>query len=113
MNGEHPPRVHPELQARFQAQFSACASLYAFAGAHRPPGPPAPDTGGQLILWSYARASKTYQGSFRLAACGYGEQAGMLNRSLYEDMAIAHWVKRHPDEAIAKLKKSELLTFAD
>jgi len=31
----------------------------------------------------------------------------MLNRSLYEDMLIAHWVKRHPDEAPAKFERHE------
>jgi hypothetical protein len=33
----------------------------------------------------------------RLAGFGYGEQAEMVNRSLYQDMLIAHWVKRPPE----------------
>ena len=31
-----------------------------------------------------------------LAALGNGAQAGMLNRSLFEDMIVAHWIRRNP-----------------
>jgi integrase len=34
----------------------------------------------------------------------YGEQAGMLNRSLFEDMIVAHWLKRNPGSS-AKLER--------
>ena len=40
-----------------------------------------------------------YQASIMLSGFGYGAQAGMLNRSLFEDMAVAHWVKLNPVEA--------------
>ncbi len=42
-----------------------------------------------------------------LCGAGYGEQAGMLNRSLFEDMLIAHWVKRHPEKAAVQLARHE------
>ena len=70
-------------------------------------------TAGILILWTYARSTKTFQGSLRLCAAGYGEQAGMLNRSLYEDMLIAHWVKRHPTQAPDRLDEHETYTLAN
>ena len=39
----------------------------------------------------------------QLARGGYGEQADMLNRSLFEDMAAAHWVSLHGDEAVERI----------
>ena len=70
-----------------------------FAVDHRPAAPPADDAAGKLIFRTYVRSSKTYQASFLLAGRGYGVQAGMLNRSLFEDMLVAHWVKKNPGEA--------------
>ena len=36
----------------------------------------------------------------------------MLNRSLYEDMLIAHWVKRHPGDAVARCLEHQKYTLA-
>ena len=48
---------------------------------------------------TYARASKTAQASYVLALRGYGAQAGMLNRSLFEDMIVAHWIRANAEKA--------------
>lgn len=66
-----------------------------------------------IVLAEGARATKTYAGALRLVSGGFGPQASMLNRSLFEGMAIAHWAHAHPEKAIDLFKKharhSELL----
>jgi hypothetical protein len=89
----------PEIVAAFPEQFAAVEVLRDFARANRPSVPPTPDEAGALILATYARSSKTFNASVRLAALGYGAQAGMLNRSLFEDMIVAHWIRRNPTMA--------------
>jgi hypothetical protein len=61
-----------------------------------------------VILDTYARSTKTFRAVLILAGQAYGEQAGMLNRSLFEDMIVAHWLRKHPNEA-AKLERHRLL----
>jgi Family of unknown function (DUF5677) len=89
----------PELVEKFPTQFAAVLALNDWAKDHRPTERPTDDAAGELILITYARSSKTYQAAVMLAGSGYGAQAGMLNRSLFEDMAVAHWVKLNPEEA--------------
>lgn len=92
------PRV-ADLQTAFAEQFAAMEVLRDFARENRPSSPPSPDIAGALIMATYARGTKTFQASFRLALAGYGAQAGMLNRSLFEDMIVAHWIRLNPSEA--------------
>jgi hypothetical protein len=95
--------MRKEIVEQFRAEFAACDALYEFARDHRPHGPPSSDAAGHLILATYARGSKTYQGALRLAYLGYGAQSFMLGRSLYEDMLVAHWIKLNPDIALQQL----------
>jgi hypothetical protein len=46
------------------------------------------------------RATKTFQVIIRVCALGFGEHALMLNRSLFEGMAVAHWVPENRREAV-------------
>jgi hypothetical protein len=46
-----------------------------------------------------ARSTNTYWASIELARFGLGEQALMLNRSLFEDMVDVHWVTVEPELA--------------
>ena len=104
---QNPPgvEIHPGLLSTFGEQFAACFALDGFSRDHRPSSSPTPDAAGRIILWTYARSTKTFRASLRLAAGGYGEQAMMINRSLFEDMAIARWVERHPEEALPQLTR--------
>jgi hypothetical protein len=61
---------------------------------------------------TYARGSKTYQGALRLSDIGYGGQALMLGRSLYEDMLVAHWIKLNPERAPRQLDDHRRMTLA-
>jgi hypothetical protein len=62
-----------------------------------------------VLLDTYARSTKTFQAVIRLAYVGYGEQAFMLGRPLFEDMVVGHWIRRNPD-AVQRLEEFRLLT---
>jgi uncharacterized protein DUF5677 len=108
--------IEAQVRAAYGARLQACErfhafgedALYAWAGRAIDP-----DSVDPIVLAEGARATKTYGGVLRLVASGFGPQASMLNRSLFEGMAIAHWAHSHPDRAIELFKKhgrhSELL----
>lgn len=52
-----------------------------------------------IVAALFARSTNTYWSAIELAGMGFGEQALMLNRSLFEDMVDAHWVTVEPDLA--------------
>jgi hypothetical protein len=104
--------IRPQITAAFEPQFAACDALYAFARAHRPRQPPSSKSAAALIVATYARGSKTYQGGLRLAYLGYGAQSFMLGRSLWEDMLVAHWIKLNPKQALQQLDDHRRLTLA-
>jgi hypothetical protein len=93
---------------KFAAQFEAAENLRAFAWTARPKDRA---SGGKayksLIFAMFARATLTYRAVLHLCRGGYTEQADMLNRSLFEDMAYAHWVslEAHREEAVDLLAK--------
>lgn len=96
----------PDVVEAFRPAFEACEALLRFAVENRPSGPLTDDAAGRLIFRTYARSSKTYNASFLLSGRGYGVQAGMLNRALYEDMVVAHWIKLNPVDAPEKYERN-------
>lgn len=52
-----------------------------------------------LILGLFTRSYSTYCAAVELARMGFGPQAAMLNRSLFEYMIDAHWVAAEPQAA--------------
>jgi hypothetical protein len=61
----------------------------------------------EILYRIAARATKTFRAVLHLCTLGHGEQATMLNRSLFEDLLTAHWVDLNPDEAVERLRKHE------
>jgi hypothetical protein len=61
--------------------------------------------GGEVVMQTiFARSTRTYEAVVRhLGSHGFGEQATMLNRSLFEDMVDAHWVSLNPELAFERL----------
>ena len=97
------PQVDPfEAERTFEPEFRACRDLLALAWERKPEA-----VGGEafkaLLLAIFARSTLTYRAIMHLCRGGYGEQADMLNRSLFEDMAAAHWVSLHHDEAVERI----------
>lgn len=60
----------------------------------------------QLISLEFARSTRTFGAVLHLCREGYGHQAAMLNRSLFEGMAVAHWIEAKPAEAQAQSEQS-------
>ena len=82
--------------------------LYEFASNNRP-APQGFTAVEGLLLDTYARSTKTYQAVVRLAYIGYGQQAFMLGRPLFEDMVVAHWIRRNP-KSVRRLEEYRLFT---
>jgi Family of unknown function (DUF5677) len=66
--------------------------------------PHAPHVVPTLIL---IRMSVTFAALVRLCEGGYGDQAMMLYRSMFEDMLVAHWVAEDPERAEERLRKQD------
>jgi hypothetical protein len=108
--------LEAQIRGIYGAELAACERLHAFgedalyAWAGRAIDP---DSVDPIVLAEGARAAKTFGAVLRLVASGFGPQGSMLNRSLFEGMAIAHWAHAHPDRAIELFKNhgrySELL----
>lgn len=54
----------------------------------------------RIILAEAARATKSLGAVIVLCESGFGEQSMMLNRSLFEGMAVAHWTSESRREAV-------------
>jgi hypothetical protein len=81
---------------------AACGELLEFAigEVQAWSGRPVKRGADRIIVFEAARATKTFDAVIRLAALGFGEQAVMLNRSLFEGMVVAHWVSENRREAV-------------
>src|SRR5581483_1588389 len=104
-----PPELDQEAIAKkFAPQFEAARNLQAEAWKHRPRDRATDGKPYRSIIFAiFARATLTYRAVLHLCRGGYTEQADMLTRSLFEDMAIAYWVSlpEHQDEALDLLQK--------
>jgi hypothetical protein len=94
-------RVTTLIRQQFENQIAACRRLedYVIGLTKEWPGRPIEQTADGLIHALLARSLDTYSCAVRLASDGYGTQASMLNRSLFEDMVDAHWIASDPEAA--------------
>jgi len=83
------------------AELAACEELLTFAKSKLHPwsGNPRRRVHDGILMAEGARATKSYQAAVALCGLGFGEQAAMLNRSIFEGSLAAHWVADHPEEA--------------
>src|SRR4051794_28614731 len=98
------------MRAAFAGEIGACERLLEFAGEHalnRWTGRPIESTADRLIAVEFGRATKTYRAALDLSLGGFGPQASMLNRSLFEGMAVAYWISDNPDRAADLFEKHE------
>lgn len=99
------PQVDPlEAERTFEPEFRACRDLLALAWERKPDGLRG-EAFRALLLAVFARSTLTYRAVMQLCRGGYGEQADMLIRSLFEDMAAAHWISLHRDEAVERIEQ--------
>lgn len=62
----------------------------------------------QLLAMIFSRSLNTYWSAIELARIGFGPQAAMLNRSLFEDMVDAHWITVEPELAVQRIEDHHL-----
>jgi Family of unknown function (DUF5677) len=98
-----------DVRAEFDAYYQACEAVADFARANRPSIPGKPTDLDLLCLRTYARASKGFQAGYKLAYDGYGIQAFILGRTVYEDMLVAHWIDINAARAPAQFARYERL----
>jgi Family of unknown function (DUF5677) len=98
-----------EIKQRLGDQLIACdrvqeyvVSLFENWEAHGGRG--IESAGEGLIVALLARSTDTFACSVRLCRNGFGAQSAMLNRSLFEDMADAHWIAIDPDTAASRFQ---------
>lgn len=63
----------------------------------------------EIIALELSRSSKSYEASIALARLGFGEQAAMINRAMFEGMAVAHWVHANESEAVDRFVRAAKL----
>jgi hypothetical protein len=63
-----------------------------------------------LVVAMHHRATKTFRGVLVLCRGGFGEQALMLGRSLFEDMIDMHWVAAAPEQARERFDEAAWIT---
>lgn len=72
----------------------------------RPLDPDRDDEATLIVIFS--RSFNTFCAAVELARMGFGQQAAMLNRSLFEDMIDGHWVTLEPELAVQRLEEHHL-----
>jgi hypothetical protein len=95
-------RLREAIAKDCRAELDACRSLLDFALADLAAwsGRPIKRGADRMIIAETVRATKTLGAVVPLCEAGYGEQALMLDRSLFEGMAVAHWVNAHRRRAV-------------
>ena len=88
------------VRKHYGRQVDACHRLlelsWELVGARPWRGRPVDGMVDKLIASEAARGTKTFRAALDAVLGGFGPQAGMLNRALFEGMAIAHWVRANP-----------------
>lgn len=91
------------IAGRKSSELAACAAVRDFAlGMTKPWGGRALGANAlsdALIVALFARSYGTFCAAVELARLGFGPQAAMLNRSLFEDTVDAHWIAAEPKRA--------------
>ena len=112
---EEAEEVRRQISAAFEHDLRACTELEAFAVRRSTPwqgraiqksSADEPPRADEVLALLYARATKTFKAELLLAREGYGEQAAMLNRSLFEGMAVAHSVVANEEAAAERFIRS-------
>ena len=101
--------VRATIAERHSTMLSACDRLRDYAIAMKSPwGGRALDKDApheQMLVVVFSRSLNTYWAAVELARMGFGPQAAMLNRSLFEDMIDAHWITVEPKLAVQRLEE--------
>jgi hypothetical protein len=94
------------VSERFGRELEACDAWLAFVLDEVKPWPGRAlneqEAADNILVALFARSINTYWSALQLARIGFGDQAVMLTRSLFEDMVDAHWVSVQPAQALER-----------
>lgn len=96
------------LPANVERQVQACEQLLSYLHDEVLSNLPASDHQRQhwgIVLALSAGATTTYEAAIHLARDGFGYQAAMLNRSLFEAMVDSYWTAMNPELALQRLRE--------
>ena len=62
--------------------------------------------GARIVAAEIARGSTNFQAILHLARAGFGRQGLMISRSMFEGMAVAHWVAANPEAAADRFNRA-------
>ncbi|HEX4033218.1 MAG TPA: DUF5677 domain-containing protein [Solirubrobacteraceae bacterium] len=98
-----------ELRKRLRRHFEACDTILTRIGGEASAwrGRGRNDTSDRIVVAIWSRSLKTFMAVVHLCEGGFGEQAAMLNRSLFEDLADLAWTRTHPDVAVRNFDEHE------
>lgn len=98
-----------ELRKRLPRHFEACDAILARVGGEAEAwrGRGSNDTSDRIVVAIWSRSLKTFMAVVHLCEGGFGEQAAMLNRSLFEDLADLAWARAHPEDAVRNFDEHE------
>jgi hypothetical protein len=106
-------QISAEVDKHVGRQVGACERVRDFAYALTHPwqgrdldGDAHPED--LLVSALFARSFTTFCAIVHLARAGFGQQASMLNRSLFEDMVDIHWVCANPERAVELYEDHQL-----
>lgn len=94
-NYKTPEEIEMSIAEEYLRELAACDQLtdaYLRRCEPRWTGRSAEEPPDRIFLLEVGRQTKTYRGSIELARKGYAEQAGMLNRALFESMLVVRWI---------------------
>ena len=102
-------QVRAYIAHEYRDELAACRRLLEFGidELQAWSGRPIKRGADRIIVAEASRATKTFEVIIRVCALGFGEHAMMLNRSLFEGMAVAHWVPENRREAVGLFTRYE------
>lgn len=95
-------QIEARIERSFALELTAVRALDELSDqviASWPRQRPARREADRILAMAIARGTTTFKAVLQLIEAGYGREASMLNRSLFEGMAVAHWIAANPAEA--------------
>ena len=106
-----PEEIEASIAEEFAREIAACDQLTEayLQRCERPhwTGRSADGPADHIYLLEVGRQTKTYRGSIELVRKGYAEQAGMLNRALFESMLVARWINANGPTAAERFDRAD------
>jgi hypothetical protein len=102
---ETDPEIRTKVERQFDLELAAIRALDATSNRLLDLWPQQSGMRGEgdrILALAIARGTTTFKAAIWLIEGGYGREALMLNRSLFEGMAVAHWVAANPEAAATR-----------